>query len=807
MIHEITAEGLSYATPLEAIPVECTSDVAPLAGILGQDRAVSALRFGLAMEGFGFNVYVAGPPGSGKMTVLESFLEEHARRRPAPRDIAYRNNFDDPSRPLYVSLPPGRARELQQDLHALVDALRRDVPKAFESEQYGHQRGELVRTFERARGESMEAVSKRARDKDLGLSLTPSGVMIVPLRDGHPMDEATFAALSAEDRATYDRHRDEVADDIKSALKHVRELERATTEKLQEVDRSLGMFVVGGLMEDLAEKYADTPALAVYFDALRTNLLANLEPFRREATPEDGSVRDALLARYGLNVLVDNARREGAPVVVELNPTYHNLFGRVEKETQSGSVYTDFTMIRAGALHRANGGYLVLHAIDVLRDPFAWDGLKHALRGREIRIEEVAERLGFSTTRSLSPEPIPLDVKVVLVGPPILYAMLHAYDDDFRELFKVKADFDVSMPRDSTSTEGLLAFVAALCAKEKLRPLDRGACARLVDHAVRVAEDRERLSTLFGSLADVVREASHFAETASSEIVRREHLQRALDHRTYRAGLVEEHMRELIERKVLLIETRGTEIGQVNGLAVLSFGDHSFGRPSRITASVGPGAGGIVDIEREVALAGPIHSKGVLILTGYLVQTFAHDRPLALTAQLVFEQSYEGVEGDSASCAELCALLSALAELPVRQGIAVTGSINQHGAVQAIGGVNEKVEGFFGVCKAMGLTGDQGVVLPRANAAHLCLDEEVIAAVRAGKFHVYVIDTVRDAVELLTGVPAGERDARGRFPPGTVFARVDERLRSFARTLGIAADAKKKRAARKPRASKHRQSR
>jgi lon-related putative ATP-dependent protease len=487
--------------------------------------------------------------------------------------------------------------------------------------------------------------------------------------------------------------------------------------------------------------------------------------------------------RFEVNLLVDNSRQQGAPVVVELNPSYGALFGRVEKESLFGALHTDFTMIKPGSFHRANGGFLVLPVEDVLRNPGAWEGLKRTLRSREIAVEDLAERLGLVANKSLRPQPIPLDVKVVLVGRAFWYYLLHAHDEEFAELVKVRAEFDTRTDRTEENVAEFLGFLRGFCERQGLGRLDAGAAAALLDHASRLAEDQEKLSTHFGALADVVREAAYWAAQAGAATVGAAHVKRALDEKVYRSNLIEERIREMIGRGTILISTEGAVAGQVNGLSVVGLGDYQFGRPSRITASVGPGRGGVVDIEREVELGGPIHSKGVLILSGFLAHRFAQERPLTLAARLVFEQSYEGVEGDSASSAELYAILSALSGMPVRQGIAVTGSVNQRGEVQAIGGVNQKIEGFFDVCRIQGLSGGQGVLIPRSNVQNLMLREDVVEAVRAGKFHVWAVSRVDEGIEVLTGAVAGERGKDGIFPEGSVNGLVDGRLREYARRL------------------------
>jgi lon-related putative ATP-dependent protease len=794
MIHERPPGSLRRVVDPATLGFRSTEDVTPREGIIGQKRALSALRFGLGIQDGGFNLYVAGPPGIGKMTAVQSYLAEMARQRPVPRDWCYVHNFEDPYRPRALSLPAGMGRRLQRDVAALVDHVRREIPKAFESEDYGAKRDAIVKELEKSRSGILEKLKEEVGRAGFSLESTPFGIAIIPILGGRPLSDEEFGDLPAPAREDLEQRRERLQERLKTSMRQIRDLARGAQERLRELGGRLALYLVGGLMEDLSETYRELPDVLAYLGAVQQDVVDNIEPFRSESSggEEPAGVGAALLARrlreapfrkYQVNVLVDNGRQEGAPVVVELSPSHGNLFGRVEKEAELGAIVTDFTMIKPGSLHRANGGFLVLPVEDVIRDYWCWDGLKRALRAREIQIEEVAERMGITSTRSLRPEPVPLDLKVLLVGRPVWYHLLHAYDENFGELFKVTADFDTRMDRAEGGIGEYLNFLCGFCRKESLRPLDAGAAAKLIEHASRLAEDQEKLTTRLGPLADVVREANYWAGQEGAERILDAHVRRAVDERLFRSGLIQERIQEMIARGFLLIATEGREVGQVNGLSVISLGEVMFGRPSRITATVTPGRGGIVDIEREVELGGPIHSKGVMILAGYLARRFANERPLSLAARLVFEQSYEGVEGDSASSTELYALLSALSGLPIDQGIAVTGSVNQAGEVQAIGGVNEKIEGFFDVCRAKGLTGRQGVLIPRSNAANLVLREDVVEAVRRGGFHVWTADTVDDGIELLTGAKAGARDAGGRFPEGTVGALVEQTLRRFAERL------------------------
>ena len=771
---------------------ETTEEHPLLEGIIGQERAVKSLRFGLDVQAVGFNTYVAGMPGIGKMTAVQAFLEEFAKQKETPPDWCYANNFAESDQPKVLKLPSGRGRELQRDLKNFVDHARREIPKAFDSDEYMARRDEIAKALSQQREAVLERLNTQAAQAGFTLQGTPMGVMMIPVSEGRPLSDAEILALPASAREDLERRREKLQEELKIAMKQARELERAAQGKLQELDQQAALFVVGGLIEDLFEKYKDLPDVLEHLQAVQKDILENIEAFKSVPTASQPSsdggpampwLQDLPFRKYQVNVLVDNRQQQGAPVVLELNPSYHNLFGRIEKESLFGALYTDFTMIKAGSLHRANGGYLVLPAEDVLNNLFSWDGLKRALRGREIQIEEMGERLGYVSTKSLRPQPIQLNVKVIIVGHPTTYYLLHAYDDEFSELFKVKADFDTRMDCTKQNIHDFISFLCTLCRKENLKHLDASAIGKMLEYAARRAEDQEKLSTHFGAIADLVREAHFWATREDSAYITDTHVQRALEEKVYRSSLLHNRLQEMMTEGTILIDTTSQAPGQVNGLSVIRLGDYEFGKPARITASVGPGREGIIDIEREVELGGPIHSKGVMILGGYLSHKYAQGMPLGLGARLVFEQSYEGIEGDSASSAELYALLSALSGLPIKQSIAVTGSVDQHGQIQAIGGVNEKIEGFFELCKAKGLTGEQGVMIPANNMRHLMLREDVVDAVREGVFNVWAVETIDEGMEILTGVPAGKRGSKGKFPKDTVNFRVDQRLREMAECL------------------------
>ena len=795
MSFELSPEQLRRVFEPQTAGVETTESLDPREGIIGQERASTALHFGLGMKEEGFNIYVAGPPGSGKMTAVGSFLENVARIKDSPSDWCYVHNFDDPYRPNALELPAGKGRELQKDMRELVSLMGREIPRAFESEDYEQKRAQIVKAVERKRVEAMTRLQSQVAEAGFALQTTPYGIALLPLGgEGKPLTESELGNLSGAQRQDLDRRRDHLEGELKTVLKNIRDFARKVQKEGRELDQEVALYVVGGSIEYLISKHSETPEVVDYLKAIQKEILEDIDAFKgAPATPSgppamlDGSKlaipEQPRLRKYQVNLLVDQSRQKGAPIIVELNASYTNLVGRIEKEAQMGALHTDFTLIRPGSLHRANGGYLVVPAEDVVQNVGTWDGLKRALRSRQIQMEDLSERMGFTVTRTLAPEPIPLDVKVVLVGRPLLYYLLHSHDEEFSELFKVRADFDTTMECSEENIQDFVTFLCTFCCKEQCRHLEGGAVAKLLEHAARMAGDREKLSTQFGVLADVVREADFWARKDGSTFVAASHIQKAIEEKIHRSSLVKEKIQEMIVRGTVLIDTQGDAVGQVNGLAVLRMGDFMFGKPSRITASVGPGRKGMIDIEREVELGGALHSKGVLILNGYLTRQFAQDQPLSLNARLVFEQSYEGVDGDSASSTELYSVLSALSGLPINQGVAVTGSVNQAGEVQAIGGVNHKTEGFFDVCAAQGLTGNQGVLIPDSNVKNLMLREDVVEAVAAGKFHVWAVKTINQGIEVLTGVEAGERQEGGGFPEGSVNARVDRRLQELRESL------------------------
>jgi predicted ATP-dependent protease len=759
--------------------------------VLGQERAVRAIQFGIGMRRHGYNLFALGPTGAGKHAVVRRFLEERAASEPPARDWCYVHNFEQPHRPLAISLPKGMGIKFRDDIAALIEELRTAITAALETDEYRRKHQQIHEEFEKRRDTALEDLRKRAADQEIALIRTPLGWALAPIRQGEVVDADAFQQLPEGEQRRVKAAIEGFEADLDRLLHEVPKWRRESHEKIRALSQAVTKATVDTLIDELKKAYGGEADVQAYLAAFEKDVIDNADDFRQpKEGEEEASPLSALLARatgaraplsrYRVNVLDDRAPVTGAPVVYEDKPTFQNLIGRVEHVAQMGTLVTDFTHIKAGALHRANGGYLMLDARRVLIEPFAWEGLKRALRARAIRIESLAEALSLVSTVTLEPEAIPLDVKVVLIGERLIYYLLYELDPDFRELFKVAVDFETSLDRSPPGDLAYAGVIATLARKAALRPVSADGVARIVEHGSRVIGDSGKLWMELDRLTDLLREADHWAGVADHAAVHADDVQRAIDAQLHRAGRPRDRLLEEIARGTIMIATGGAAVGQVNGLSVIELGGFAFARPSRITARVRLGTGTVVDIEREVELGGPIHSKGVLILSGFLAGRYVPDHPLSLSASIVFEQSYGAVEGDSASSAELYALLSALADVPVKQSIAVTGSINQHGVVQPVGGINEKIEGFFDVCQARGLTGDEGVIIPAANTRHLMLRDDVVEAVKAGKFRIYAVETVDQGIELLTGLPAGVRDGAGRFPDGSVNGLVERRLVGLA---------------------------
>lgn len=777
---------LSSQIDVERLGFRDTSELPPLEGPLGQERAIEALEFGLRMASPGFNVFVSGPVGAGKWAIVRPMVERLASSLPMPPDLCYVNNFQNPSQPRYLLFPHAQGRRFKEGMATLIQALQRDIPSAFESTKYLEARAKITEETEEKKKSLFKQVAEVAQKQGFGFKEEPVGFSVVPLRESRPMTDEELSALTDAEQDQLTERRKVLESKLREFQSRLHTLDHEAEHRLHEMDRQVTRTVMFSRFVVLKEYYKDRSDVLDYLGRVEEDIVSNYKSFRpREAPPfhipglEVGT-KQTDLSKYQVNLVVEHEANHGAPVVEESHPTYANLIGKIERKVHMGVVYTDFTEINAGALLQANGGFLILNVMDLLRQPFAWDALKRVIKTREVKIEDPGEFFGFSTT-ALKPQPIPADVKVILLGPPVIFRLLQLYEEDFQKMFKVKADLDEDVPRDDHLDQLYARYVSTLCRDEQLLHFSADAVAEIIRQGLRLAERRDRVSLRLSLLADVIREAGFWAHRAGRSLVSREDVETAIAKKRYRANLPEEWIQDEIKEGTLMVDLEGEEIGQVNGLSVHLLGDYTFGRPCRITARTFVGTKGVIDIQRESELAGHVHSKGVLTLAGYLAGQFAGTHPFALNATLTFEQTYSEVEGDSASVAELAAILSSLAQVPIRQSLAVTGSINQLGEVQPIGGVNEKIEGFFEACRKRGLTGEQGVIIPARNIKHLSLRQDVVESVGAGKFAVYAVDSVEEALELLTGLPCGERNEMGHYPEGTLYHRVVERLAKLAR--------------------------
>lgn len=781
---KVPAEMLNKKCDPDSLDFETSEEITSLEGMMGQDRAFSALELALDIQEPGFNLFISGPPGTGRNTALRAHLEHTAARKNVPRDWGYVYNFQDHSQPEQISLPCGMMRVLAADMDELVDTVRRDVPKVFESDDYRERMETAMQGLQARRQEMTEKLEKTAIQAGFTLRSTPGGITPVPMKEGRPLSEQDYTTLPEAERESINERASSLQQTIGRVMADMRRLGKAAQQEAREVDKEIVRFTLTPIIDELQEKYADHAAVAAYLDQVEADMVEHLDALK----PGDpapvlsgwaGADEDPFV-RYRVNDLVDNTSCEYAPVIFEHNPTYYNLFGRIDYRARMGALVTDHMMVKCGAIHEANGGFLVLQAHDLLVSPLSWQTLKRTLRSKEVRIENMGEQYTPLPTSTLRPKPIPVNAKVVIVGTPDILRLLQALDQDFRRYFKVVAHFDTMMQRSPENVAKYAAFVAARSREGGLRPFHKTAVARIIDYSSRLAEHQEKLTTRFMDMDDILTEANYWASSAQSSAVMGDHVEKAIEQRRYRSSMTEDRLRELIEDGTIHISTEGESVGQVNGLAILALGDAVFGKPSRITARVSLGRGQLVNVERETKLSGKIHDKGFMVLTGYLRGKYGHDKPLSLNASIGFEQSYSEVDGDSASSTELYALLSAISGIPIAQGIAVTGSVDQNGNVQAIGRATQKIEGFFEVCKSKGLTGRQGVIVPRDNLQHLTLNDEVAAAVEAGRFHIYRVSTIDEGIEVLTGIPAGERREDGTYLEGTVHHLVERRLREIA---------------------------
>lgn len=774
-----------YCRPDE-LSCETTEEVQPLKDFIGQERAVKAMQFGVNMHAPGYNVYVAGPTGTGKSTYINDVLRQVAGQGKTPEDWCYLYDFANPDRPKAVPLPATFGKCLQKDMEDLIKDLRMAIPKAFEGEAYEQKKSSIVQELEDEIEKAINGVRREAADAGLIMKQGQNGFYFAPTRDGKKLSVDEYEALPREAQEELEKQGRVMQQRLEEVLSSTRQLERETKQKISDLDKQIVLVAAGPLVKKIQEKYGKFLGIREYLKGILDDIATNLE-ILKPGGRTDGvgicSEGQAHFDRYRVNLFVNNSETHGSPVIFENSPNYYNLFGKIEYNTHMGTLSTDHTMIKAGAIHRANGGYIVLQARDVLSDQGVWDTLKRALKNRECLVENIGEQYRMVPTVSLRPEPIPLNIKVILVGSYQIYTLLRTMDEDFQKFFKVKVDFDTEMPRTKENLAHYAAFVGAVCTRENLRHFDRTGLAELIEYGSRLAGNQNKLSTKFNEVIEVVYEAASWAEIENASMVGSSHVMKAIEQKVYRYNRIEEKMQEMMLKDVLMVATDGDAVGKINGLSVLDFGDYSFGRPSCITASTFMGREGVVNIERESDMSGSSHTKGVLTLVGYLGVKFAQSRPLQLTARITFEQLYDGVDGDSASSTELYCILSSLSGLPVSQGIAVTGSVNQKGDIQPVGGVTEKVEGFFNLCRDRGLTGKQGVVIPVRNIDNLMLNHQVVQAVAEGKFHIYAVSRVEEGIELLTGVGAGEADEKGNYPEGTVFHLVDQKLSEYASSL------------------------
>ncbi|MDZ4333870.1 MAG: AAA family ATPase, partial [Pseudomonas sp.] len=782
-------EALTRPFSPEQFNFSNTEDLEPFRGVLGQERAVEALQFGVAMPRPGYNVFVMGEPGTGRFSFVKRYLKAEAKRLETPADRVYVNHFDEPREPRALELPSGTAGEFLADINGLIDNLLATFPAVFEHPSFQQKKNAIDRAFNKRYDQALDVIERLSLEKNVALYRDSSNIAFTPMLDGKALDEAEFAQLPEAERERFHADIATLEERLNEELASLPQWKRESSNLLRQLNEETITIALQPLLAPLSEKYAENAGVCAYLQAVQVNLLKTVVDQLVEVEKADAQTRKLLEEQYCPSLVVGHHAQGGAPVVFEPHPTYDNLFGRIEYNTDQGALYTSYRQLRPGALHRANGGFLILEAEKMLGEPFVWDALKRALQSRQLKMESPLGDLGRIATVTLTPQMIPLHLKVVIIGSRQLYYTLQDLDPDFQEMFRVLVDFDEDIPLADDSLEQFAQLMKTRTSEEGMAPLTAAAVARVATYSARLAEHQGRLSARIGDLFQLVSEADFIRSLAGDEVTDAGHIERALKAKATRTGRVSARIIDDMLAGIILIDTAGAAVGKCNGLTVLEVGDSAFGVPARISATVYPGGSGIVDIEREVNLGQPIHSKGVMILTGYLGSRYAQEFPLEISASIALEQSYGYVDGDSASLGEVCTLISALSRTPLKQCFAITGSINQFGEVQAVGGVNEKIEGFFRLCEARGLTGEQGVIIPHSNVTTLMLDERVLQAVRAGQFHIYAVRQVDEALSLLVGADAGSPNEQGQFPAGSVNARVVERLRDIA-AMGMDEDDK-----------------
>ena len=762
--YKIPISKLDFSFDASNLDFETTKELSPIdKEIIGQDRAADSIEFGMKVQKNGYNIFMAGESGTGKSSYAENMAKEKSEEMEQPKDILYVFNFSEKEKPRVIKVPAGMGSDLQSDMEKIIDELQEEIPRAFEGEEYDEERKEIINEYQPKSNKIMKEFEESAKERGFMLQNTAQGLVPVPIdENGEPLSREDFQEMDEEEREEVRNKSQKIQNEVSQVMREIRSIKEEAQEELSALEKKIGLSVVQPIICHLEDKYDESEEVVEYLKEVQEDIVDNIDrfrsgdddqqnPFLKMQQDEDGS----FFTRYEINLFVNNKKTEGAPVIYEKNPTYYNLFGKIEGRSQFGAITTNFTMIKSGSFHRADGGFLIVHAKDILKNPFCWDTLKRALINEEITVENIGEQYRSVPIITLKPEEIELDVKVIMIGTPYLYYLLYNFDEEFSELFKIKADFDTEMERDDGNIEKYADFIASVINRYDIKDFTADAIAAMIDYSSRLTGDREKLSTKFNEIIEILVEADAWSEEDEEE-VSAESVKKAIKEKEKRSNLPEEKIQEQIDREHLLLDVSGKEIGQINGLSVYQAGNYTFGRPARITARTYLGKEGVINIEREAKMSGRIHSKGVMILTGYLGGKYAQETPLSLTASIAFEQSYGGVDGDSATCAEVVALLSSLAEIPLRQDIAITGSMNQKGVVQPIGGVNEKIEGFFKVCKSKGLNGEQGVIIPHRNLDNLMLDEEIIEAVKNDKFNLYNIEEIDEALELMLEKPAEE---------------------------------------------------
>ncbi|MBR3132777.1 MAG: AAA family ATPase [Clostridia bacterium] len=758
--------------------------------VYGQDRGVKALEFGVNVDLKGYNLYLEGPAGVGKTMYTKKFLQQKASKEKVPNDWCYIYNFDDANEPIAVSLPAGQGKEFKETMDSFIKDIRKDIKKTFNNDDFEKEKKLIKQEYEEKRAKILEKLNDKTMKEGFTVKSAQNGIYMMPVMDGRIIEEEEYEGLDQAVKLEFESKSEHVQEMIFEALSDIKAAEKKSDKKIEEWQSNIALLTINIHINEVKSIYKRNKKITTFLDNVKRDILNNITAFTQDESQEqkqNGQPNPQMQRQpepwlnYRVNLFVDNSHLEGAPVIMDSNYSYLNIFGRLEYENQFGMFKTDYTMLKPGLLQKANGGYIIFQAKDLLTNPMCYEALKKVMKVKEISIENAAEQRSSMILVSLKPEPIPLDLKVILIGNSDIYHTLLSLDDDFRKLFKIKVEFEEDAPRSQENIQKLAKFVKSFCSQEELLDLDKEAMAKVVEFASKLAGDKEKLSTQFSEIGEIIGEASTWARIDKSKLITKEYVQKALDERIERIKKYDTKYIQMIKEGSLLINTSGYRTGQINGLTVITIGDYSFGKPSKITANTYMGQEGIINVEREVEMSGSTHSKGVMILTGYLGELFAQEMPLSLTASVCFEQLYGGVDGDSASSTEVYAILSSLSEIPISQSIAVTGSINQKGEIQPIGGVNEKIEGFYQICKMRGLTGEHGVIIPVQNVRNLHLNDDVIKSVKDGLFHIYAISSVEEGIEILTGVPAGKRDKYGNFPAGTINYLAYEKLKKYAK--------------------------